>query len=84
MKINQTYGHGSGVSVEKTTGEKSLATKQSRAEQVILHTGLEVMDMKVFALLLLFAVSCEFVSNPSDGLKDKLHRLAVKNSGNRI
>ena len=39
--------------------------------------------MKVFAVLLLFAASCELVANPSEGLKDLLHKLAVKNSGNR-
>ena len=58
---------------------KSLVTEQSRAEQVLLS-----MNMKVFAVLLLFAVSCELVANPSEELKDRLHKLAVKNSGNRI
>ena len=42
------------------------------------------MNIKVFAILLLFAASCELVANPSDGLKDLLHKLAVKNSGNGI
>ena len=42
------------------------------------------MNMKVFAVLLLFAASCELVANPSEGLKDLLHKLAVKNAGNRI
>ena len=63
---------------------KSLVTEQSRAEQVYYTLNLLSMNMKVFAVLLLFAVSCELVANPSEGLKDRLHKLAVKNSGNRI
>ena len=80
IEINQTYGHGSGDSVEKTAGVESLGTEQSKAEQVSCTLS---MNMKVFAVLLLFAASCELVANPSEGLKDVLHKLAVKNSGNR-
>ena len=38
--------------------------------------------MKVLVVLLLFAACCELVADPSEGLKDLLHKLAVKNSGN--
>ena len=37
--------------------------------------------MKVLVVLLLFAACCELVADPSEGLKDLLHKLAVKNSG---
>ena len=42
------------------------------------------MNMKVLVVLLLFAACCELVADPSEGLKDLLHKLAVKNSGNGI
>ena len=39
------------------------------------------MNMKVLVVLLLFAACCELVADPSEGLKNLLHKLAVKNSG---
>ena len=43
------------------------------------------MNMKVLVVLLLFAACCELVvADPSEGLKDLLHKLAVKNSGNGV
>ena len=42
------------------------------------------MNMKVLVVLLLFAACCRLEADPSEGLKDLLHKLAVKNSGNGI
>ena len=39
------------------------------------------MNIKVFVVLLLFAACCRLEADPSEGLKDLLHKLAVKNSG---
>ena len=39
------------------------------------------MNIKVFVVLLLFAACCRLEADPSEGLKDLLHKIAVKNSG---
>ena len=39
------------------------------------------MNIKVFVVLLLFAACRRLEGDPSEGLKDLLHKIAVKNSG---
>ena len=39
------------------------------------------MNIKVFVVLFLFAACCGLEADPSEGLKDLLHAIAVKNSG---